>query len=534
VSTTTALERRAALTDRLGDAPYDPVIYLARAAVHEELKYPDLAVGDAYRALLLCDDLDGGEYEEQAHDGLEAWTEDVSDMDKVILHLVVDLVEGEDVSVETLAAAASRSAYRVLASNLLECGCLRSAATFCDRGLRCTSGDLELLSTRDAIDAAARKRMRPQDIPEDGSMIPTAELPDHGSVRREIYPWNDHERDRYTASAIDELNARLRAAAPKCEVRVTCLPVLHQTVADGEEPEMCQQLGVFATEDIAPGERVLQEYSLITASNRHKEAVCDACSTELPEDPAAVLPCPDGCDAAFCSEFCLEQAMERYHPAVCDREELDMIGKDPSAFEADSSLYLLLLGRVLAIAAHEECNPLDVTEVKFLWGDFTPIGAPPSLPFTFKYNIAEPLHVLEAMDIDIYAEVASYDTWIFNTLYSKFRGVASARKSTASTGGDGRPDVAAVHPLWCLGNHSCDPNVSWEWGGNIAMHARTTRFLDEPGLRAGDELLSHYCDLDLPVKERREWASGPLGGDCMCKRCCKEAAEEEAAEAAKL
>jgi hypothetical protein len=374
--------------------------------------------------------------------------------------------------------------------------------------------------------------MRPQDIPADGSMVPTAELPDTGSVRREIYPWNHHERDRYTAAAIAELNARLRVAAPKCEVRVACLPVLHAAqgaeAGDGAEPEMCQQLGVFATEDIAPGEIVLREYSLITASNRHKEAVCDACSTELPEDDSGLAPC-NLCDAVFCSENCYDQAMERYHPAVCDRDELDNIGKDPSALEADSSLYLLLLGRVLAMAAHEDANPLDVAEVKFLWGDFTPVGAAPSLPFTFKYNIAEPLHVLEAMDIDIYADAAAYDTWIFNTLYAKFRGVASARKSYGGSA-DGRPDVAAVHPLWCLGNHDCDPNVSWEWGGNIAMTARPARFLKTPGLRKGDELLSHYCDLDLPVKERREWASGPLGGDCMCDRCCTEAAAADAGE----
>ena len=27
----------------------------------------------------------------------------------------------------------------------------------------------------------------------------------------------------------------------------------------------------------------------------------------------------------------------------------------------------------------------------------------------------------------------------------------------------------------------------------------------EPGLRKGEEVLNHYCDIDLDVKERREW-----------------------------
>jgi hypothetical protein len=39
------------------------------------------------------------------------------------------------------------------------------------------------------------------------------------------------------------------------------------------------------------------------------------------------------------------------------------------------------------------------------------------------------------------------------------------------------------------------------------------------GLKKDEEVLGHYCDIGLPVKERREWARGALGGDCMCERC---------------
>lgn len=46
------------------------------------------------------------------------------------------------------------------------------------------------------------------------------------------------------------------------------------------------------------------------------------------------------------------------------------------------------------------------------------------------------------------------------------------------------------------------------------------------GLREGEEVLNHYCDVELKVKERREWARGSLGGDCMCGRCRREAEEE--------
>jgi hypothetical protein len=84
-----------------------------------------------------------------------------------------------------------------------------------------------------------------------------------------------------------------------------------------------------------------------------------------------------------------------------------------------------------------------------------------------------------------------------------------------------------------MANHSCDPNVSWEWGGSIKFWAREERVpwhkdwkevkKNVPGIRKGEEVLNHYCDVSLGVKERREWARGALGGDCRCARCTWEA-----------
>lgn len=524
------------------------MLYLSRAIVYTRLGYPELAIGDAYRALLLLDDIsDEGEYHDSAVLALRPWSGTsnlkaalADSTGGMMLELAVpDVGAAEsddetelDAELEDIIATAFLSAYRRLATNLLECGCLRSAATLCQRGLRLAPNDKDLLATRAETNAAAHERAGSSS----DELIAIADLPDMGKARREIYPWNEHEPDRFAPDALSELNARLKKAAPKCEVRVAVLPILHEgsdesSPSSSSAPETCQQLGVFATEDIAPGEITLQEYSLITASNRLKHAVCDACSADLPDPDGGVtdgpepVQCPE-CDVVFCSEECLGLAQERYHPAVCGKDDFDTIGKDPSPWEADSCLYLLLLARVLAIATHEEIHPLDVAEVKFLWGDFTTDPAVKALPFSFKYNITEPLHLLEAMDVDIFADAATHDFWVVNTLYSKFRGVASARKSIVPLG-DGRPDVAAVHPLWCLANHDCDPNVSWEWGGNIAMTARTERKVAgvAPGLRKDEEVLNHYCDLDLDVKERREWARGPLGGDCMCRRCRLEANE---------
>ncbi|RSL63432.1 hypothetical protein CEP54_005209 [Fusarium duplospermum] len=539
------LDRRSRLTEGLVSLPYDLILYLERAVVHSDLGYPDLAAGDAYRALLLADEVlnEGFEYHDQALESLQMHT--AVPLPDVLVHgnLPEDELhdsqgdsEGDGV-VRRLATLASVRAYQILSLGLLLCGSLKSAASFCQRGLQLCPSNRELLDTKNNINTVARRRLRRDDVD-----IDYPNLPDGGLVRREVYPWNDHEPDRFSAESLTDLNEHLSQMAPKCAVEVATLPILLEGASSTDDYEIiptCKQLGVFAKEDIAPGEVVLREYSLLTANNRLKDSICDACSSDLPPLGSENEPvsCDECYDTVFCTQYCHDQAMERYHPAVCEKD-VDAIAKDPDAFEADETLYLLLLSRVLAIAANEEVHPLDVREVKYIWGDFVPTrtndinvspnaGPPPewTLPFSFKYSIETPLHVLEKMDIDIYASLAEYDLWVLNTLYAKFRGTASARKSPR----DGRPDVAAVHPYWCLANHDCDPNVTWEWGGRMVLEARRERVLDgrPGGIKRGEEILNHYCDVNLPVQQRREWARGSLGGWCMCKRCRDEAAASD-------
>ncbi|KAK3944632.1 hypothetical protein QBC46DRAFT_360953 [Diplogelasinospora grovesii] len=533
------VDRRQQLTEALEQAPYDLILYLERAVVYSNLAYPDLAASDAYRALLLTDEVrdEGFEYHEQARAALDQYLDTPASFPEVLRYGSLvdsspDMVNGHgpegDEPYRKLASLASARCFQILSLSLLLCGCLKTAYSFCRRGLDLVPLNNDLFEIRGYIEQVARRRLRKKpDEPIDFSS-----LPDRGLVRREIYPWNTHEPDRFSEESLSFLNQQLATMAPKCAVRVSELPILLEGESDTDGYEIiptCNQLGLFAKEDIAPGEAVLQEYSLLTANNRHKESSCDACGTELP-------PLGPETQAVSCPE-CYDTAQEKYHPAVCEKD-VDSIAKDPEPSVSDESLYLLLLARLLAMAAHQDLHPLDVKEVRYLWGDFVPsqfndidlsvnAGPPPewTLPFSFKYNIEVPLHILEKMDIDIYATLSRHDVWVFNTAYSKFRGTASARKSMR----DGRPDVAAVHPFWCLANHDCNPNVTWEWGGRMVLWAREKRVVGNGprGIRAGDEILNHYCDVDLPVQQRREWARGSLGGWCMCQRCRDEAAAKQ-------
>lgn len=576
------LQERSKSTSRLYADPHNPHLHYERGLIHERLGFADLASADAYRALSLLEsvvdpdeceflarkrvrpvDTNAGE-EEHAKDEDEDEDED----------------EYEDGAYAPISQdeydAIIGGVYTLLVRSLVSCGCFRDAYEFCRRGLALLGDSSEGSHNReDAVTALQgqmdvvkkvflSRRQQAESTDEANVQVDPSALPAQGRARRVLYPWNEHEPDRKAPETLQLLNERLREVAPKCEVRAVALPLLHGTT-EGEGPpnpdEVSVQLGLFAKEDIAPGDILLHESSLLTATNRLHDDLCDACNAPLP-DLASENP-PVGCsgcdDTIFCSQACHDRAQEVYHGAVCGlMDGLESIGKDiPDPKDKADYLYLLLVGRAIAMSATQDVHPLDLPEIKYIWGDFHDLdfsssnpGPNPNststsredetatLPFSFHLNVLQPMRILEEMELDPYTTLPRHDTWILNTLYAKFRGTASGRLSTW----DGGPELCAVHPLWCLANHSCDPNVRWEWGGEITFRARSRderpvwkrkmadgrveeRVGQEEGIRADAEIWNHYCDIGLGVKERREWARGALGGLCQCERCVWEAGE---------
>ncbi|KAI4746599.1 hypothetical protein E4T50_03056 [Aureobasidium sp. EXF-12298] len=560
----------------LPEHPYNIDLYLRIAKAYVEVGYPDLAVGSAYKALLLIDAINNeDEFCDEAieslalsisKESLEYRHQNILENAEILAHLYPEfmlrnkdeLVDVDVSDVEVLVwtkGLFSFQVYALLAQCLHVIGCQRSAAEYCFKAQDLFGEDPTIEATLDVIHAAIDDWLRetqPDEYNKPGFKFGLDQFPDEGMVRRECYPWNEHEPDRCSDESLEFLNAEMEKVAPRLEVKATKLPLL--TEGDGVE-KFVTQLGVFAKEDIAPGDIALSETSLLTANNRLQDALCDACSADLPElsDPASadVVACPD-CEVVFCSEKCSDLAQDEYHPAICDRGVED-IAKDVPPAEAANALYSLLLLRSLAMAETQEIHPLDIKYVKFIWGDYhtldlskhwrphdrhsTESPFPRTLAFSFQANVVLPFNMLEKMDVDIFKN-PQYDVWVFNTLYAKFRGTASARLSGSGGGVARGPEVSAVHPMWCLANHSCNPNVTWRWASDVrfrVLEERPTWHGSEfrggikykAGLKKGEEVLSHYCDIDLPVKDRREWAAGALGGNCCCERCLWEACFED-------
>ncbi|KAJ5542784.1 hypothetical protein N7461_008787 [Penicillium sp. DV-2018c] len=557
MSSSQLLRERNETSNKLYADPHNPHLHLERGIQYEKLGFPDLASADAYRALSLLESVvDPDECEFHARrkvnpsqpkgekETKESASEDEEDDTEPITKDEYDAIID--------------SVYTLLVRSLVRCGCYRDAFEFGVRGLKLLSSPTSVASLNEQLDRVkqiykSRTNSETSDIALDS--IDPSLLPAQGFARRVLYPWNEHEPDRRSLETLNLLNDRLAVIAPKCEVRAVALPVLHASADDPTSMDVSVQLGLFAKEDIAPDEIILRESSLLTATNRLHDDLCDACNAPLPDLSSDNPPvaCENGCvDIIFCSQTCHDKAQEVYHCAICGLEDgLDSIGKDiPDPKDKADYLYLLLLGRAFAMSATQEKHPLELPEVKYIWGDFHDFDIEavsaetetiPSaddaatLPFSFQLNVLQPERFLDEMGLDPYVALYRYDTWVLNTLYAKFRGTASGRLSTW----DGGPELCAVHPLWCLANHSCDPNVTWEWSSEITFRARRhdemavwSRGLEMKEIRPGgiskdSEILNHYCDIALPVQKRREWASGALGGTCLCDRCVWEAGETE-------
>ncbi|KAF1814892.1 hypothetical protein P152DRAFT_471551 [Eremomyces bilateralis CBS 781.70] len=508
--------------------PYSIQNRLQLAAAYGTANFPDLKAGEAYKALLLTDEIldDCAEFH-----------------DPVLSASYADLnghVDGSERDVHEAVKRWKQTALIALVESLLSCGCIQSAVEYAQR--------LPLSELPRALEDETLRILNTHGINAESieaiDQHALDKIPDQGYARREIYPWNHFEENRFEEENLQQLNNLISIVAPRLEVRATTLPIL---LEGSNLEQLSEQLGVFAKEDIQPGDTILEEVSLLTANGRLYGEYCDACSAPLPpldkKNPshvAGAVECED-CQEIFCSQTCKDLAMESYHPALCDTAT-SALAKDAPAKQAPDALYALLLLRTLAMAETQGKHPLALDELRWIWGDFTNHGTPTAvdsdpprtLPWSFKWNVVIPLNMLEKMDVNIFDTRSSeeddesgsenpgrYDIWVFNTLYAKFRGTASAR-----LGPDGRPEVGAVHPLWCLANHSCDPNVEWNWLGKMTFQVREqmAKWAGKSersiaGLRKGDEVFGYYCDVRLNVQERREWAKGALGGPCRCPRC---------------
>ena len=570
---------------------YNPLLYLERANAYLDLGYPDLACGDAYRAVLLTDYVrDYSEEEElnlepeesasdSGQDSPSAKEADEDEDEEEDEEEDDDREDAEEFRAATYALEHLRAASSTPATLLGELE--ESSMLLLTRCLLATG------SVDETIEYCHLGRRRFPDSAAFAALLETATATpgSGGKARRFVYPWNTHEPDRFSKATVRHLNDDVvPRSSSNIEIRVVKLPLLGETA---EVLGETQHLGMFATKDIAVGELCLREESALTVvtdpaegglceycgqrwrraleasrpslmmpgqrkapkiekeeevqPENHETYTCDLCVQSEAELDEVVVP-------VWCSKHCRDSAMAKYHPALCSRPIAPFHRAAQSAppstglttgSQPGGNVYALLMMKAFAMALCQGVHPLDLEEVKYLY------GVPPveegdlRIGWGWEENVRGAVGILEALGIDVFdgqwrprnhphstdtATAATpewWNTWVVNTLIAKFRGVASGRQDAS-----GNTEAAAAHTLYSLTNHDCAPSAAWQCSGIVKFRGIGD---GEIAVRQGEEVKISYCDVRLGYRERRAWMMGCLGGCCMCERCLSEERGEEQA-----
>lgn len=452
-----ALATREALTTQIGTFPnaYDPSLHLARARTHLGLDYPDLAAGDAYRAVLLTDyvrmfleqgdlqpgpidplpdnsNAEGEEHDEEEgegedEDGGEDGSGDGADgADADELQAATHAQRFMTSSGQSLAAT-ERAALALLVDALGRVGCRAEAANYAHLALGRRADNPPGAALEAALAAAAAAAVHGDGGGGHGG--PTA--------RRVVYPWNTHEPDRFSAETVGHLNEHAvprassagggSSSSSSVEVRVVQLPLLGPTA---KPLGTAAHLGVFATRDILAGELCLREESALTVVTDPSDGgLCEYCGQRWRaahgEPPAETLSCERCAEAeaagietvvpVWCSAHCRDAAMAQYHPALCARPvaALHRAAHGPpagrlalaAAAQPGARVYALLLLKSFAMALVQHTHPLELAETKYLYGVPPPSpsgGADLRIGWGWEENVRGPVAILEALGIDVF------------------------------------------------------------------------------------------------------------------------------------
>lgn len=141
--------------------------------------------------------------------------------------------------------------------------------------------------------------------------------PKRGEWRREVYPWNDKEPDRFSVETLAVLNAAMAKCSSKAELRVVELPILQRDLSfrgDGDRLSD-KHLGVFAKDDIFLGETFFSEASPLTVvADPENSSLCEYCGGALKGHYEVCDECWEGDEDSgvmWCSVTCREKAFER-------------------------------------------------------------------------------------------------------------------------------------------------------------------------------------------------------------------------------
>ena len=309
----------------------------------------------------------------------------------------------------------------------------------------------------------------------------------NGQVLMRAYPW-------MTSDLLHRGEKTLRIIREAFEAFPECI-IAPSSIRDTRTPE-ADVLGVFAARDIQRNETILTDRTLSGATTLKNK--CSACCGSLPSQGSVILHC---CNMQHCSQKCARDAVATFHSAICGRNFSAVAESARSTgnrylSNAVRSLHLL---RILAIVVKEGRHPLESSLISRLTAQYE---GDSRQSFDYKTDIVGTNNILQTLGIDIFADVR-YDTWVLRTLVGRIYNNVS--------GGPLKEGYrSSLNLLYSMFNHSHETNVKYHMIGD----STTMRLLANRKILKGEELFICYKD----EGSLRFW----LGRECECSKCGRE------------
>ncbi|KAF3009907.1 hypothetical protein E8E13_010920 [Curvularia kusanoi] len=466
------IEAVDSVSAQLQAEPYNPTLWTERADLYLQLNYPELAVGDAYKAKLLFERSAPSSY------------------------------DGDDINLKTLNKDEEdrTRAYAILGQALYDCHCHWECFEFW-LGLT-QERAYPQLSRLAFTKANALKQLLAQKkqaaAPYGGSAQQQRDRLRDGSVATVHYPWMEKRHRSRSASIIQRVNEEL-----KCNVQPPSCRLGKSTLAPVED-----MLGVFAARRLRKGECILIDRTTTSAVSVPPASVhCENCY-EAPLTAPVSVSC---CDALFCSEACRDTALKTYHRTLC-RQDFSWLSAPAAPLRENASpMRPLLMLRFLAMCVSRgvDQHPLDHPLIARL----QPLADVGHLDvFTLGESVVTPIRILQQLGVDVFT-AHNFSTQVVHTIWCRLA------NNKAGSYDPRLGFVDEITPFLPLFNHSCEPNVEYQKEDGTS----TIRFFALRDIEQGEEIFDSYQDVeDMPREERIErmwpWFEQP----CLCPRCKRE------------
>lgn len=477
------------------------------------LGYPELAVGDAYKARLLTEAALGdhesslGQNVLLAH-GMGYWSRDTEVM-------TIGRRGNFRADVRSSLRRLETNSWSVLVRGLMHMGCTADILSFRDIILErsiLSSEDLQRLELmQEEKKGACRQVATKWEGGED--LDRSIETAGNGFVCVRAYPWMSADLLTRGQEIIT------RTAASLASISDTKCTWKRSNLQSGAETDN-DMYGIFASKDIKTGDLIFTDHTITAVTTR--VGSCPICFLDLDTHSLRKLPC---CSTHFCSSSCETLALKHFHHISCGK---DIILPGLATYKPTPHLSILLLQRFLSIIVQWAQQPQNLTTHLLLTpliANLKPNYSGPAQPWTFNECILFPNTILQILGINIFTNLA-LDTWVTKTISDRIK-----NNATNGMGLEGEY-ITSLNEKHCLFNHSCHANVDWKFlttadnTSSSAIEVRANR-----DIKAGEEMCDSYrAQVKFQArKERLECLESWFRGDCGCERCVAEAGGKEEA-----